>query len=233
MKYCIADIITDINPKYENLINLAKPFEYSGDRGTQIKLSATEDEINSLHKRMVEGTTVGEAEEFMYAGRFCRSIIKYKAMLVHSSAILYKGKAYLFSAESGVGKSTHTALWRKAFGDDVKMINDDKPVVRIFDNKAVAYGTPFDGGSGIANNISAPLGAIVFIERGESNIIRKAETNEIIKRLYFSTSHFVSRQTADRMLDNFAELIGCTDFYILTCNTDISSAYIARDAIVK
>ena len=184
-------------------------------------------------KKMVPGTAIGAAEEFSYLGKFCKRIIKHNAMLIHSSAIQYNGKDYLFSAGSGVGKSTHTALWRKAFGNDVKMINDDKPVVRIFDGKAVAYGTPFDGGSGIANNISAPLGAVVFIQRGESNSIRKAETPEIIKKLYFSTVHFVSRDIADKMLTNFENLLSCTDFYILTCNMDISAVFTARDAIVK
>lgn len=233
MKYLIADLVTEMELKYDHFRNLAKPFEYSGDRNTDISLSVSDEHINSLIKRMVPGTTIGAAEEFAYAGIFCKSIIKYNAMLIHSSAIEYNGKAYLFSADSGVGKSTHTSLWRKAFGNDVKMINDDKPVVRIFDGKAVAYGTPFDGGSGIANNISAPLGAVVFIERGESNSIRKAETPEIIKRLYFSTAHFVSRDTADKMLTNFENLLSCTDFYIMTCNMDISAAYIARDVIVK
>lgn len=233
MKYLIADLVTEMEPKYSYLQTLAKPFEYYGDRNTDISLSVSDEHINSLIKRMVPGTTIGAAEEFSYAGKFCKSIIKYNAMLIHSSAIEYNGKAYLFSANSGVGKSTHTALWRKAFGNEVKMINDDKPVVRIFDGKAIAYGTPFDGGSGIANNISAPLGAVVFIERGESNSIRKAETPEIIKRLYFSTAHFVSRDTADKMLTNFENLLSCSDFYILTCNMDISAAYIARDAIVK
>ena len=233
MKYHIADLVTEMEPKHSNLKILAEPFEYCGDRNTDIFLSVSDEHINSLHKRMVLGTTIGAAEEFAYAGIFCKSIIKYNAMLIHSSAIEYKGKAHLFSADSGVGKSTHTSLWRKAFGNDVKMINDDKPVVRIFDGKAVAYGTPFDGGSGIANNISAPLGAVVFIERGGSNSIRKAETPEIIKRLYFSTAHFVSRDTADKMLTNFENLLSCTDFYIMTCNMDISAAYTARNEIVN
>lgn len=233
MKYLIADLITEFEPKHSNLINLAKPFEYFGNRKTDISLSVSDEEINSLLKRMVPDTTIGAAEEFSYAGKFCKSIIKYNAMLIHSSAIEYNGKAYLFSANSGVGKSTHTALWRKAFGNDVKMINDDKPIVRIIDGKAVAYGTPFDGGSGIANNISAPLGAVVFIERGENNSIRKAETSEIIKKLYFSTARFVCRDTADKMLTNFENLISCTDFYILTCNMDISAAYTAKNTIVK
>lgn len=233
MKYLIADLVTEFEPKHSNLITLAKPFEYFGDRKSDISISLSDEYINSMLKRMVSGTSIGAAEEFSYAGKFCKSIIKFNAMLIHSSAIEYNGKAYLFSADSGVGKSTHTALWRKAFGNDVKMINDDKPVVRIIDGKAVAYGTPFDGGSGIANNISAPLGAVVFIERGESNSIRKAETSEIIKKLYFSTAHFVSRNTADKMLTNFKSLLLCTDFYILTCNMDISAAYTARNGIVK
>lgn len=233
MKYLIADLVTEFEPKHSNLKNLAKPYEYFGDRNTDISLSVSDEHINYLIKRMVPSTTIGAAEEFAYAGIFCKSIIKFNAMLIHSSAIVYNGKAYLFSADSGVGKSTHTALWRKAFGNDVKMINDDKPIVRIIDGKAIAYGTPFDGGSGIANNISAPLGAVVFIERGDNNSIRKAKTPEIIKKLYFSTAHFVSRETADKMLTNFENLISCTDFYILTCNMDILAAYIARDAIVK
>lgn len=233
MKYIIADLVTEFEPKYENLRNLAKPFEYCGDRKPDISLSVSDEYINALLKRMVQGTTIGAAEEFSYAGKFCQGIIKYNAMLIHSSAIEYNGKAYLFAADSGVGKSTHTALWRKAFGNEVKMINDDKPVVRVFDGKAVAYGTPFDGGSGIANNISAPLGAVVFIERGESNSIRKADTTEIIRKLYFSTVHFVNRATAEKMLSNFEKLLACADFYILTCNMDISAAYTARNKIVK
>ena len=233
MKYLIADLVTELEPKHSYLKNLAKPFEYFGDREPEFSISLSDEYIISMLKKMVPGTTIGAAEEFSYAGKFCQKIIKYNAMLIHSSAIEYEGKAYLFSADSGVGKSTHTSLWRKAFGSDVKMINDDKPVVRIFNEKAVVYGTPFDGGSGIANNISAPLGAVVFIERGERNSLRKAETPEIIKRLYFSTAHFVSRATADKMLTNFENLLSCTDFYIMTCNMDISAAYIAQDAILK
>ncbi|MGN0450167.1 MAG: hypothetical protein ACI4G0_07440 [Ruminococcus sp.] len=233
MKYLIADLVTEMEPKYSYLQTLAKPFEYFGDRESEISITLSDEYINSMQKKMVSGTSIGAVEEFSYAGKFCKSIIKYDAMLIHSSAIEYNGKAYLFSADSGVGKSTHTSLWRKAFGNVVKMINDDKPVVRVFDGKAVAYGTPFDGGSGIANNISAPLGAVVFIERGESNSIRKAETPEIIKRLYFSTAHFVSRDTADKMLTNFENLLSCSDFYIMTCNMDISAAYLARNEIVK
>lgn len=233
-KYKIADFITEFTPKYNKLNQLAKPFEYSGNEDTQIQLAVSDKELDHIICKMEKGVTLEQAEEFAYATRFNRSIIKHNAMLVHSSAILFNNNAYLFSAKSGVGKSTHTKLWQKAFGSDkIKIINDDKPVVRIKDDKCIAYGTPFDGGSGIANNLSAPLRAIVFLERGEENSIRKALTSEIIQNLYLSTVHCVGKIIADSMLANFDSLIKYVDFYILTCNSDISAAYVAYNELIK
>ena len=230
-RYLIADFVTEINIKYDRLRNLATPFLYEGSRETDLVLTVDPKYIEQLSKSksFVEG--IGGAEEFVYSKSFNRSIIPYDAMLVHSSAIIVKGEALLFSAKSGVGKSTHTRLWKKAFGDEVTYINDDKPVVRFCDNKCRVYGTPFDGGSGIANNISAPLRAVIFIERGEENSICKASTNEIINRLYQSTIHSLDKDTANSMLSNFDKLINCAEFYILKCNTDISSAYVAREGL--
>lgn len=233
MKYLIADFVTEFEPRYDILKNLAEPFEYYGDRETEIKLNVSDEYIKKLLSKMSAETTVEQAEEFAYATLFNRKVIKFNTIFIHSSAILYEGKAYLFSALSGVGKSTHTRLWKKAFVDKVQIINDDKPVVRIYDDKCIVYGTPFDGGSGIANNMSAPLEAIVFLERGESNSIRQAETSEILSQLYFSTAHSKNKAVAESMLTNFENLINHCKFYILQCNTDISAAYTARDAIVK
>ena len=179
-----------------------------------------------LFKSGIEG-----AEEFAYSKVFNRAIIPYGGMLIHSSAILVNGGAYLFSGVSGLGKSTHTRLWTKAFGNEVEYINDDKPVIRIYDNKCIAFGTPFDGGSGIANNIFAPLKAVIFLERSQNNEIRKADKREVAGRLYQNTIHSLDKSTAEHMLKNFDKLISMTDFYILNCNTDISSAYVAREGL--
>ncbi len=192
-KYKIADFVVEYNPKYDHLNKLSKPFIYYGEEQPVITVSRTDKYIENLLVRMEKDTTIAQAEEFAYATAFNRAIIPFGAMLIHSSAIIVKGKAYLFSANSGVGKSTHTRLWKQLYGDEVIYINDDKPVVRIERGTAVAYGTPFDGGSGIANNISAPLGGIIFLERGEENSITQiTETKEILQKLYFSTIHLLN-----------------------------------------
>lgn len=232
MKLLIADLIVEITPKYEYLKNFAQPFFYDGTEQPDISLTISDEHLNALQQKM-KNISLDRIESFAYSSAFNRAAIKHNTMLVHSSAVVYNGGAYLFSALSGGGKSTHTALWKKAFGDDVKIINDDKPVVQIKDNKCTVYGTPFDGGSGIANNDSAPLKAIIFIEKGEENSIRIPTTTEVLQNLYFSTAHMVDKETAEAMILNFEKLISLTQFYVLTCNTDISAAYFCRDAIVK
>ncbi len=234
MKYLIADLVTEFTPKYELLNSFAEKFRYYGDRPTDIALDVSQQHIDSLLQRMKHGTTAPQAESFAVGNAFFKQSVKLGAILLHSSAIVVDGRAYLFCGESKIGKSTHTRLWKEAFGNRVQYINDDKPAVRVLDDdKAFAFGTPFDGGSGIAENLTAPLQAIVFLERSKSNAIRPARTDEILKNLYFSTVHMLSEKSADKMLASFDKLIGATDFYVLSCNTDISAAYTAYDGIIK
>lgn len=232
MKYKIADLIVEMNPKYNNTLELAKPFVFDGEREADFELKASDEYLDQLMTRAAEGVTVEQIENFALSGDFNRKAINYGTMLIHSSALIYDGGAYLFSGDSGVGKSTHTRLWLKAFGDKVHIMNDDKPVVKLLDDKAVACGTPFDGGSGIALNENYPLKAIIFVERGEKNSVRIPTSREIIQKLYFQTAHMVNRETAEKMLTNIERILSLTQFYVLTCNMDISAAYIAFENIV-
>ena len=106
-------------------------------------------------------------------------------------------------------------------------------MVRIYDDHVLACGTPFDGGSGIALNETYPLKAIIFIERGEQNSVRRPDSREVLQKLYFQTAHTVNAEDADKMLQNFERLLAITPFYILSCNMDISAVHTAFDAIIK
>lgn len=231
MKLLIAGLVVEMDPKYEDTRKLAVPFLYEGDRAPDITLDVSDEYLNSLCRRATDKSTRGQMENLAFSTQFNRRAIRFQTMLVHSSAVVCDGRAYLFSADSGVGKSFHTRLWLQAFGDRVHILNDDKPVVCMSGEVPMVCGTPFDGGSGVALNESAPLGAIVFIERGGQNAVRVPAPKEIIQRLYFQTVRIVNAATADRMLDNFARLISMTKFYVLTCNTDIAAAYTAYNAI--
>ena len=93
-------------------------------------------------------------------------------LLIHASVIRNAGYGYLFTAPSGTGKSTHTHLWYKYIpGSD--LMNDDNPVVRIVDDEARVYGSPWSGKTPCYRNIWAPIGAITRIEQRPVNEIER------------------------------------------------------------
>ena len=92
---------------------------------------------------------------------FYLQLLRHNGMMLHASAVVVDGYAYLFSGPCGIGKSTHTALYKDAFPEAV-IINDDKPALRCMDGVWYAFGTPWCGKDGINVNMSAPLAASAF-----------------------------------------------------------------------
>lgn len=99
----------------------------------------------------------------------------YGRFVMHGAAITYGGGAYLFCAPSGVGKSTHIALWKRYLGDGVDIINGDKPFLSLEDGCAGehirVHGSPWAGKELWQKNRSAELRAVCLITRGEKNSI--------------------------------------------------------------
>ncbi len=154
----------------------------------------------------------------------------YDTVLFHGSAVALDGEAYLFTAASGTGKSTHTMLWKDLFADRLKVINDDKPLIRVAE-KPVVYGTPYRGKHGRGENISAPLKAICIIERAEENKIRPVTAKEaysaLISRVY-RPADVAKTAAVLRLADRLFDSAG---LYVLGCNMDISAAKTAYEGM--
>ena len=88
-----------------------------------------------------------DSSEYTWFGyRFYCELIHHSGFFLHASAVSLDNRAYLFSADSGTGKSTHTGLWLEYFGKGrAFLINDDKPALRKGDSGYLACGTPFSG----------------------------------------------------------------------------------------
>lgn len=104
------------------------------------------------------------------------------AMFIHASAISYKGKAIMFSAPSGTGKSTHSRLWKEYY--DVKYVNDDKNFVILEDDKLYVYGTPISGKHQLDNNIKSELIGLVFLKQAPYNKITKLNKMSAFMQLF-------------------------------------------------
>ena len=77
--------------------------------------------------------------------KIAKELLNFDTVLFHGSVLEMNGEAVAFTAVSGTGKSTHARLWRERFGDAVTMINDDKPLIKLAEDQAIAYGTPWCG----------------------------------------------------------------------------------------
>lgn len=88
---------------------------------------------------------------------------------IHSASILYKEKAWLFSGHSGIGKSTHTALWHESL--QVPYLNGDLNLSGLKDGKPFIFGIPWCGTSGLSTVRDYPLGGIILLGRDQSDHI--------------------------------------------------------------
>ena len=148
-------------------------------------------------------------------------------LLMHGSALCMDGNAYVFTAASGTGKSTHARLWRELFGDRVWMINDDKPLLRISQDGVSVYGSPWNGKHNLSCNASAPLKAIVDLNRGTKTrieLISKADAFPLLVNHCFVSGKAEIKRNVAAMEIN---LLQQTIFYRLFCNMDVSAAWVA------
>ncbi len=154
-------------------------------------------------------------------------LVDYSVLLMHGSALCMDQDAYIFTAKSGTGKSTHARLWREVFGERVWMINDDKPMLKIGRQGAAVYGSPWRGKHRLGTNASAPLRAIVQLERGDVNHIEPMSKADAFPVLMKQSLRAGSPGTRIKILELEKRLLDSTDFYRLTCNLEPEAAAVA------
>lgn len=88
-------------------------------------------------------------------------------LLLHCAYILHEGRAILFTAPSGTGKSTQAALWQRYRGSEI--INGDRAALGLEDGIVTAYGLPVSGSSDDCRNVTAPVAAIVGLSQAREN----------------------------------------------------------------
>lgn len=157
--------------------------------------------------------------EYMLTGSdFYTALIDFDGILLHSSCIVVDGRAYAFSANSGVGKSTHTQLWLEHFGSRAHMLNDDKPAIRLIDGKVCACGTPWSGKYDYSTPEVAELAGIGFIERSQDNWIKKADVSKAVFNIFSQTVRKLGEEKMTKLFNVLEEIFAKVPLYELGCN---------------
>lgn len=186
----------------------------------------------SARTRAAEGRPAGSAPETLLETlalyrQIAERLPGYDTLLLHGSVVALDGVAYLFTAKSGTGKSTHTRFWRERFGSRAVMINDDKPLIRVTEAGAEAFGTPWDGKHHLSCNSSAPLKALCILERAAENRIEPVSAAEAYPMLLQQSYRPADAGALLQTLTLLDLLSKKTALYQLGCNLDPEAAEIA------
>ncbi len=225
-KYKIADLIIEVNPKYLHSEKLMKNYEYSGAEKPVFTVNVT-DEMIAYEGSISEQDYPDFYYDFLAILRcICLNILKnFNGFFFHCSSLELDGKAYLFTAHSGTGKSTHTRLWREYFGDKVTMINDDKPIIRLINGRFYIYGTPWQGKENIGNNVKVPVHAVCFLRQGKDNKIKKLTPIEALPLFFDQTERPKDKKSMENLLDLFNLFLKEIPIYMMDCT-------ISEDAVI-
>ena len=159
--------------------------------------------------------------------KLAEELVERDVLLFHGSVVALDGQAYLFTAKSGTGKSTHTRLWREVFGERAVMINDDKPLLHVGQDGATAYGTPWNGKHRLGSNSSAPLKALCLLERDSVNHVEAVSAEEAFPRLLQQCYWPEDGAKMDKTLTLLERLSRTVKLYRLGCNMEREAALIA------
>ena len=156
-------------------------------------------------------------------------LLAHNAFFIHSSFISANGKAIIFSAPCGTGKSTQASLWEKYRGAEI--INGDKAGVLV-ENGVYACGVPFCGTSGICKNKTLPLGAIVLLSQAPKNNIRRLTGVDafqgVIKNIYLDC---IAPAEQLKCADLLIELISTVPVFQLECTPDENAVITLEKAL--
>lgn len=229
----IADFIVQFNNRFDYISEMCRDYKYSGPKRAEIIVEVSEEELSRERDSSSLQYSDGYLESVCAYRKLCLQLPCKMAILLHGSVISVENKGIAFIAKSGVGKTTHTNLWRQYLGDKVTVINGDKPIVRILDNVPFAYGTPWAGKERMQTNSRVELTDICIIERSEVNSVESVEPSLVVEKIM----HQILRPSEAKAAINTLEIVDLLTkkcrFWVIKCNMNQEAAELAHMAIVR
>lgn len=158
-------------------------------------------------------------------------IVREQGVILHASYIDWKGKAILFTAPSGMGKSTQAELWRANRRADI--INGDRAVLMMKKGSVFASGIPFSGSSRYCENRSLPLAGIIYLGQWGRTAIRQIRGAAAFRRIWEGCSvNTWDRTDVELAMETVQRVTEQIPVYQLDCTPD-ESAVIALERMLR
>ena len=240
-KYEMAGRIIEISSLYEMVHAYCAEYRAEGTPDFSVEICREDIENEREHSAQIAGAEGRDPyassddylEELAVYRKIAEKMPEYDTFLFHGSCIAVDGEAYLFTAKSGTGKSTHAGLWRELLRERAVMVNDDKPLITVGEGQVLIHGTPYNGKHHLGTKMTVPLKAICLLERSQENWIRpvsRAEAFPMLLQQTYRPSDRISMVRTIELLEKAAELVR---LYRLGVNMESEAANVAYEELRK
>lgn len=226
-KICGMNVSCDF--RYATMTQRAEKYLTESGGSAEITVAHSESELRELMAAQPH-LSLNECEIIKTATSFYTQLLLHGGFMLHSSAVEYNGGAYLFSAASGTGKSTHTSLWLKEFSG-ARIINDDKPAILLKESGVFACGTPWSGKSDLNLPVCVPLKGICILTRSENNYIEPLAAEDALFPLLDQTVRPKDEEKMSLLLEMLGEVIEQVGVWKMGCNISAEAAKMAYAAM--
>lgn len=155
---------------------------------------------------------------------------KRQMYVIHSASILYRDRAWLFSAPSGTGKTTHVKLWEELY--QTAALNGDLNLLALEDGRPVVHGIPWCGTSQVFDRRTLPLGGVILLRQAGEDIVEELPPD---RKALLILQRFISPMWDPEKLRAGAEFAQALSEKILVCRLcctkNASAAETARGRI--
>lgn len=235
----LADQAIGIRSLYDEVFRLCRDY-LSNQPEVSFRIETRPEDIafereKSLREAALEGKPAllypdSYLETLAVYRKIALGMLPYDTWLMHGSAVAVDQEAFLFTAPSGTGKTTHTRLWLEQI-PGAFVVNGDKPLLRIRDGFCETCGTPWSGKENMNRNVILPLRSICFLNRSTKNRIEEISFREaapfLLQQSYRSADPLVMQKTMQLV----KALGDCVRFYFLFCNMEPEAALVSWNSM--
>lgn len=215
----LAQLNIKIEHMYEDLQNFCKSYICFNER-EDLSIILNQQDIDNERMYADQDNYTDSYLEIIAALRKIGESFPYRnRLLCHGAAITYADQgAFIFTAPSGTGKTSHINLWRQFLPEKADIINGDKPFLHVEGECVQVYGSPWAGKEGWQKNRDEGLKAICILEQGSENKIRRLDSEECLNRLFHQIYIPRDPMAAGFALELFDRLLKLVPVYCLTCD---------------
>ncbi len=236
---CIANRSVLIHSIYQNIYNLCESYRIEEVTAPDIEIQSKETLINAENNRIRispgQALDLSGVERMVVLRLTAEALLSFDTLLMHGAVVAVDNAAYMFTAKSGTGKTTHIQKWLQSIKGSY-VVNGDKPfiIVREPGKSPLACGSPWAGKENLQVNTMVPLKAIILLERAEENRIERIPFVRAFPTLLQQVFHPENVEGMRKTLRLMQRLNLGVSFWRFQCNNFKDDCFeVAYNALVR